>query len=315
MRHHLFPAWAKSPSLATPATITNPRPGTGGTRSTAAQTGIDNQPEGLPQAHVRTVSYLSAEIPARPSPGEQPVKRSGPAASRRSRCSELALDLQELIEEEPKPGLGNGGLGRLAALACQDQWPALELPAIGYGIRYEVRILSASDSLRAIKVEKPTPGWPRATPWKWCARSGATRSRIGDTVIPGPPRVSPPPTHADPWLWSQQPQHPAALVRPRPRKRSIFASFNAGDYTGRSAEDASRKRSRSASIPMTRMEAGQTACAEPADLLRELQASQDHVLRILKGRGWRLPTSTPNSAVSFNDIPPAIRVAKLMRPA
>ena len=53
--------------------------------------------------------------------------------------ADLGLDLSELIEQEPDPGLGNGGLGRLAACFL-DSLASLEIPAIGYGIRYEFGI-------------------------------------------------------------------------------------------------------------------------------------------------------------------------------
>jgi len=52
---------------------------------------------------------------------------------------ELGLDFEEIIEQEPDPGLGNGGLGRLAACFL-DSLASLEIPAIGYGIRYEFGI-------------------------------------------------------------------------------------------------------------------------------------------------------------------------------
>ena len=54
-------------------------------------------------------------------------------------AAELGLDYQEIVAEEEEPGLGNGGLGRLAACYL-DSLATLEIPAIGYGIRYEFGI-------------------------------------------------------------------------------------------------------------------------------------------------------------------------------
>ncbi len=57
----------------------------------------------------------------------------------RAAVTSLGLDLDELVEHEEEPGLGNGGLGRLAA-CFMDSLATLDIPAIGHGIRYEFGI-------------------------------------------------------------------------------------------------------------------------------------------------------------------------------
>ena len=54
----------------------------------------------------------------------------------REALQELNIDLDALLREEPEPGLGNGGLGRLAA-CFMDSLSSLDLPAMGCTIRYE----------------------------------------------------------------------------------------------------------------------------------------------------------------------------------
>ena len=54
-------------------------------------------------------------------------------------CVQLGLDIEEMEEHEPDAGLGNGGLGRLAACFL-DSMATLAMPAYGYGIRYDYGI-------------------------------------------------------------------------------------------------------------------------------------------------------------------------------
>ncbi|WAK02756.1 glycogen/starch/alpha-glucan phosphorylase [Methylobacter sp. YRD-M1] len=66
---------------------------------------------------------------------------------------ELGLELEELIDSEPDAGLGNGGLGRLAACFI-DSCATLQLPVTGYGLRYEYGMFS-QDIVNGEQVEKP----------------------------------------------------------------------------------------------------------------------------------------------------------------
>ena len=86
----------------------------------------------------RTVCYLSAEFLIGPQLGMNLLRLNSYDAFREA-ARELGLNLEDLIEYEEEPGLGNGGLGRLAA-CYMESMATLQVPAIGYGIRYEFGI-------------------------------------------------------------------------------------------------------------------------------------------------------------------------------
>lgn len=87
---------------------------------------------------VRLVCYLSAEFLLGPHLENNLVNLDIYDRVKDS-CTLGGLNLRELIEQEEEPGLGNGGLGRLAA-CYMDSLATLNIPAIGYGIRYEFGI-------------------------------------------------------------------------------------------------------------------------------------------------------------------------------
>jgi glycogen phosphorylase len=74
-------------------------------------------------------------------------------ANMRAALSDLGLDLGDLLSQEPDAGLGNGGLGRLAACFL-DSMATLQLPAYGYGIRYEFGIFD-QEIRNGYQVERP----------------------------------------------------------------------------------------------------------------------------------------------------------------
>src|SRR5438034_2328822 len=92
----------------------------------------------LTSKDLKVVCYLSAEFLMGPQLGNSLINL-GIYDPAREAVGRLKLDLDELLAQEEEPGLGNGGLGRLAA-CFMDSLSTLEVPAIGYGIRYEFGI-------------------------------------------------------------------------------------------------------------------------------------------------------------------------------
>jgi starch phosphorylase len=86
----------------------------------------------------RTVIYLSAEYLMGPQLGHN-VLNLGIEPAVREAMSSIGLRYDDLLEHEEEPGLGNGGLGRLAA-CYMDSLATLDRPAFGHGIRYEFGI-------------------------------------------------------------------------------------------------------------------------------------------------------------------------------
>jgi len=86
----------------------------------------------------RVVAYLSAEFLPGPHLASN-MLNLGIMDQARQAMESLGIDLDTLLEQEEEPGLGNGGLGRLAS-CYMDSLASVEIPAIGYGIRYEFGI-------------------------------------------------------------------------------------------------------------------------------------------------------------------------------
>jgi len=115
------------------------------------------------QREVKLACYLSAEFLIGPQLGNNLVAL-GIEASAREAMAALDQDLDALLALEAEPGLGNGGLGRLAACYL-DSLATLEVPAIGYGIRYEFGIFD--QQLRDGAQVEVTDKWlQRGNPWE-----------------------------------------------------------------------------------------------------------------------------------------------------
>lgn len=82
----------------------------------------------------------------------------------REACREKNVDWYELLEQEPDAGLGNGGLGRLAACFIESL-ATLQMPGMGYGLRYEYGIFK-QDIRDGWQVEQPDRWLRRPDPWE-----------------------------------------------------------------------------------------------------------------------------------------------------
>jgi starch phosphorylase len=107
--------------------------------------------------------YLSAEFLMGPQLGNN-LLNLGIESAARDALAILGQDLDEVLGCEEEPGLGNGGLGRLAACYL-DSLATLERPAIGYGIRYEFGIFD-QEIHDGWQVEKTDNWLVNGNPWE-----------------------------------------------------------------------------------------------------------------------------------------------------
>ncbi|MBF8295969.1 MAG: glycogen/starch/alpha-glucan phosphorylase [Bacteroidetes bacterium] len=103
----------------------------------------------------KSVSYLSAEFLIGPQLGSNLISL-GIYDEVQQAVAQLGQNLDDLLDQEEEPGLGNGGLGRLAACFL-DSLAALEILGVGYGIRYEFGIFD----------QEIRDGWQVETTDKW----------------------------------------------------------------------------------------------------------------------------------------------------
>jgi starch phosphorylase len=111
----------------------------------------------------KVACYLSAEFLMGPHLGNNLVNLNIEQAARTA-MADLGHDLDDILACEEEPGLGNGGLGRLAACYL-DSLATLQRPAIGYGIRYEFGIFD--QEIRDGWQAEITDKWLRyGNPWE-----------------------------------------------------------------------------------------------------------------------------------------------------
>ncbi|MGE4586203.1 MAG: glycogen/starch/alpha-glucan phosphorylase [Mangrovibacterium sp.] len=112
---------------------------------------------------IRMVSYMSAEFLMGPQLGANLIDLDIMPEMEQA-IRELGYELKQIMDQEEEPGLGNGGLGRLAACYI-DSLASLQIPALGYGIRYEFGIFD-QEIRNGWQVEITDKWLHKGNPWE-----------------------------------------------------------------------------------------------------------------------------------------------------
>jgi starch phosphorylase len=270
---------------------------------------------------VRVVCYLSAEFLTGPHLANNLINL-GMYEEAEEAMRTLGLDLETLIEQEAEPGLGNGGLGRLAA-CYMDSLATLDIPAVGYGIRYEYGIFD--QEIRDGWQVETTDKWLRlGNPWAlerpedsvevkygghtetYTGESGQFRVRwIPGKLVRGIPNDTPilgyhTNTANTMRLWSAQ-----AV------ESFNFESFNTGDFFGAVREKVDSENISKILYPNDEEIQGKVLRLEQQFFF--VSCSLQHILKIQKAADRPLAELQRNFTIQMNDTHPAIAVAELMR--
>jgi starch phosphorylase len=270
---------------------------------------------------VRTVCYLSAEFLLGPHLGHNLVNL-GIFGTAKQAMEELGLDFEKLLDQEEEPGLGNGGLGRLAACYL-DSLATLEIPSIGYGIRYEFGIFDQQihDGWQVERTDK----WLRlGNPWEiprpeiafnvgFGGHTEAYTDKNGRYRVSWmPARVVKGIAHDTPILGYQV--NTANLLRlwsAEAVESFDFESFNVGDYYGAVEEKVASETISKVLYPNDTALQGKQLRLEQQYFF--VSCSLQDMVRIHLQTAAGVSRFQEKYAVQLNDTHPALAVAELMR--
>ncbi|KKO19228.1 MAG: glycogen phosphorylase [Candidatus Brocadia fulgida] len=275
----------------------------------------------MQDAKVKIVSYLSAEFLMGPHLGNN-LLNLGITDQTRQAAKEIGLELNDLLAQEEEPGLGNGGLGRLAA-CYMDSLASLTVPAIGYGIRYEFGIFDQEihDGWQVEKTDK----WLRlGNPWEICRPEisyevnfgGHTAQYLDDKgcfrvrwnphrVVKGIAYDTPVPSYRDDMVDMLR------LWKSEAIESFDFQAFNVGDYYKAVDMKVVSETVSKVLYPNDEPEIGKTL--RLAQQYFFVSCSLQDMIRIHLARGKGIETFHESFAVQLNDTHPSIAVAELMR--
>jgi len=278
--------------------------------------------EAISATPTRVVAYLSAEFLIGPQLGNNllmlGIREAAAEALQRFGITEL----ESILEVEEEPGLGNGGLGRLAACYLESL-ASLEIPATGYGIRYEFGIFDQliRDGWQVEVTDKwLKAGWPWELPHPdqacyvgFGGHTEAYRDERGHERvrwIPGEQAIGIP--HDVPVLGYQvNTCNRLRLWRAEATENFDFYAFNIGDYDGAVQEKVSMENLSKVLYPNDGTAEGRRLRLKQQHFF--VSCSLQDMLRSLDLRQLPVSEFPDHWAVQLNDTHPSIAVAELMR--
>jgi len=269
----------------------------------------------------RTVAYLSAEFLMGPHLGNN-LLNLGITDTVRLGLSELGLNLEDLLRQEGEPGLGSGGLGRLAACFI-DSLATLEIPSLGYGIRYEFGIFQ-QQIVDGWQIEK-TDKWLRfGNPWElarpeWAVSvkfGGTTEHYLDDRECPRVRWMPHKIVHGVPYDtlilgYRTNTANTLRLWSAEAPESFDFAAFNSGDYYGAVNQKVESENLSKVLYPNDEQLRGKELRLEQQYFF--VSCSIQDMFRIVRTQGVPFEQFYEKFAVQLNDTHPAIAIAELMR--
>jgi glycogen phosphorylase len=273
------------------------------------------------ESGARTICYLSAEFLMGPQLGNNLINL-GIYDQVKEAVADLGLSLDALLEQEEEPGLGNGGLGRLAACYL-DSMATVEIPSIGYGIRYEFGIFE-QDIRDGWQVER-TDKWLRfGNPWEIARPEWAVEVKLGGHVdhytddqgqyrarwipfelIKGVP-------YDNPILgYKTNTANTLRLWTAEAPESFDFGAFNAGNYAG-----AVHKKMVSENISKVLYPNDDSDQGKRLRLTQQIffvSCSLQDMIRVMKIQNIPLAKFHEKFVIQLNDTHPAVSIAELMR--
>lgn len=236
---------------------------------------------------------------------------------------DLGLKMEELADEEPDAGLGNGGLGRLAACFL-DSCATLQLPVFGYGIRYDYGMFRQK-IVQGNQIETPDAWLTNGSPWElhrpeytqqvkfgghtefYNDANGRQRLRwVGTTNVQAVPYDVPVPGYQNGTVNTLRLWHAAAV------EEFNLGQFNAGDYGAAIEEQSQAENISRVLYPNDKSENGKELRLRQQYFLASASL-QDIMRRWVRIQGTDFSQFTAKNVCQLNDTHPTIAVAELMR--